>query len=238
MSSVASWISKAQGSGGVGLRRPALQRAGFTFVISFLGMLALSGIHQFILENNDDYIMIIGSQGAAAVLVFNAIGSPLAQPRNVILGNTLSAAVGVATRKIFPDELTWLAIPVSVSTAILVMDMTRSVHPPGGATSLIAVIGSTKIRELGWMYILVPALAGSTVLVAFAVLLNNLSGDRSYPTSWTGPAPAAPKPAPEGGAVDVTAAAELSTLVGDIIFEHPAAGSVAHRNGTTRVSTV
>ena len=58
------------------------------------------------------------------------------------------------------------------------------------------------------------------------------------PTSWTGPAPAAPKPAPEGGAVDVTAAAELSTLVGDIIFEHPAAGSVAHRNGTTRVSTV
>ena len=55
-----SWASKARGSGGVGLRRPAPKRALFTFVVSFLGMLALSGCHQFILANNDDFIMIIG----------------------------------------------------------------------------------------------------------------------------------------------------------------------------------
>jgi CBS-domain-containing membrane protein len=40
--------------------------------------------------------MIIGSQAATAVLVFNAIKSPLAQPRNVIGGNMISALVGVA----------------------------------------------------------------------------------------------------------------------------------------------
>eukprot|EP00037_Helgoeca_nana_P005807 m.54184 g.54184 ORF g.54184 m.54184 type:complete len:156 (+) comp16750_c0_seq1:218-685(+) len=133
--------------------------------------------------------MLIGSQGAAVVLVFNAIDSPLAQPRNAILGNTLSAFVGVATRKVFSDDLTWVAVPLSVSLAILVMDLTRTVHPPGGATSLIAVIGSQKVKDLGWMYVLVPALSGSILLVAAAVLLNNLAGDRSYPKGWLGLAP-------------------------------------------------
>ena len=40
------------------------------------------------------------------------------------------------------------------------------------------------------MYILVPATAGSVVLMFVATALNNLAGDRSYPTSWLGPQPA------------------------------------------------
>lgn len=58
-----------------------------------------------------------------------------------------------------------------------------------GATALIAVIGSQKVKDLGWMYVLVPALSGSVLLVAAAVLLNNLAGDRSYPKGWLGLAP-------------------------------------------------
>jgi hypothetical protein len=46
--------------------------------------------------SKSDHVMIIGSQAATAVLVFNAINSPLAQPRNVIGGNMISALVGVA----------------------------------------------------------------------------------------------------------------------------------------------
>jgi hypothetical protein len=44
----------------------------------------------------------------------------------------VSAFVGVSTRKIFPDDLTWVAAPVSVAFAIFFMDMTHSVHPPAG----------------------------------------------------------------------------------------------------------
>ena len=58
------------------------------------------------------------------------------------------------------------------------------------------------------------------------------------PTSWLGPAPAAPKPGPEGVAADVTVTAALGTLVGDIIFERPVGGSTTLPHGTTRLSMV
>ena len=65
----------------------------------------------------DGQVLIISSQAAAAVLVFNAIKSPLAQPRNVIGGNVVGAVVGVAVQKVLPDSLNWLAVPLSVSLA-------------------------------------------------------------------------------------------------------------------------
>ena len=51
------------------------------------------------------------------------------------------------------------------------------------------MIGSVKVHNLGWWFILVPAIAQSLILVTVATLLNNLAGDRSYPTTWFGPAP-------------------------------------------------
>jgi hypothetical protein len=51
---------------------------------------------------------------------------------------------------------------------------------------MIAVIGSPKVVALGWMFILVPAVAGSVILVIVATLLNNMASDRSYPMSWLG----------------------------------------------------
>ena len=36
----------------------------------------------------------------------------------------------------------WVAASVAVATAIAVMHATKTLHPPGGATALIAVIGS------------------------------------------------------------------------------------------------
>jgi hypothetical protein len=61
---------------------------------------------------------------------------------------------------------------------------------------MIAVIGSPKVVALGWMFILVPAVAGSVILVIVATLLNNMASDRSYPMSWLGrpPPPLPPKP--------------------------------------------
>ncbi|CAF9937474.1 MAG: hypothetical protein ALECFALPRED_007262 [Alectoria fallacina] len=44
--------------------------------------------------------LLIASFGAAAILEFNAIESPLAQPRNTIIGHVLSAAVGVGIAKL------------------------------------------------------------------------------------------------------------------------------------------
>jgi hypothetical protein len=53
--------------------------------------------------------------------------------------------------------LSWLAAALTVSTAIPVMQLTRTLHPRSGATTLIAVIGSEQDHVLGYLSVLIPA---------------------------------------------------------------------------------
>ena len=149
---------------------------------AFLGIATAGWLSREFLEGHDLTLMI-GSLGASAVLVYGAPRSPLAQPRNVIGGPLLSALVGVACWKL-AHQAPWLAGALAVSTAIAVMHATRTLHPPGGATALIAVIGSRDVHEMGFAYAFVPALAGPAVLVAVALLVNNLPASRRYPEVW------------------------------------------------------
>lgn len=130
-----------------------------------------------------DLLLIIGSFGASAVLVYAAIKSPLAQPRNLIGGHIISALVGVASYKLFGGTI-WLAASLSVSLSIVAMLLTRTLHPPGGATALIAVIGGKNVHELGFLYALFPAGTGALILLIVALVVNNLSRERRYPEYW------------------------------------------------------
>jgi len=130
-----------------------------------------------------DLSLLIGSFGASAVLVYGAIKSPLAQPRNLIGGHVLSGLTGVACYHLFGNTV-WLAAAMAVSLAIVVMLATKTLHPPGGATALIAVIGGTKIHNLGFLYALIPAGTGAIMLLVIALLVNNLSKSRKYPEYW------------------------------------------------------
>jgi len=130
-----------------------------------------------------DMTLLIGSFGASAVLVYGAIRSPLAQPRNLLGGHIFSGLVGVACWQLF-GGIFWLAAALAVSLAIVSMLATKTLHPPGGATALIAVIGGPKIHSLGFLYALIPAGAGALVLVIVALLVNNLAKNRKYPEYW------------------------------------------------------
>jgi CBS-domain-containing membrane protein len=78
----------------------------------------------------------------------------------------------------------WLAASVAVATAIACMHITKTLHPPGGATSLIAVIGSEKIHNLGYLYAIMPAGLGALIMLAVALLVNNIPKNRRYPEFW------------------------------------------------------
>ena len=127
--------------------------------------------------------LLIGSFGATAVLVYGAVRSPLAQPRNVLGGHVISAVIGVCAYQALGDAV-WLSAAVAVSTAIAVMHMTKTLHPPGGATALIAVIGGDSVHSLGYMYALLPVGFGAAVLLTVAVLVNNIPKSRRYPEFW------------------------------------------------------
>jgi CBS-domain-containing membrane protein len=73
---------------------------------------------------------------------------------------------------------------VAVATAIAVMHATKTLHPPGGATALIAIIGSGKIHALGYLYVIMPVGVGATIMLAIALVVNNISKNRKYPEFW------------------------------------------------------
>jgi CBS-domain-containing membrane protein len=130
-----------------------------------------------------DLTLLIGSFGASAVLVFGAAKSPFAQPRNLLGGQIISAIIGVACSHWCGGHV-WLAAALAVSLATAAMLLTKTVHPPGGATALIAVIGGDKIYKLGFLYPFLPVGLGVLVLLIVGLVVNNLSRNRTYPEYW------------------------------------------------------
>jgi len=154
----------------------------WSWIGAFLGIASVSYIN-FNLLSQSDMVMVIGSFGASAVLIYGAINSPLAQPRNLVGGHVISAVIGVTCYQLFSSQL-WLASAMAVATASAAMHATKTLHPPGGATALIAVIGSSKIHALGYLYTLVPVGTGAVVMLVIALLFNNIPSHRKYPDFW------------------------------------------------------
>ena len=155
----------------------------WSFLGSFVGIGILAYIQSIHFKGNDA-VYLIGSFGASSVLVYGIIQSPFSQPRNLVGGHLISALIGVTVHKLVPDII-WIAAPLAVSFSIIFMQITKTLHPPGGATALIAVIGSDKIKALGYMYVFSPVLIGVLILLLTALIFNNMTSIRTYPSHST-----------------------------------------------------
>ncbi|KAK5272560.1 hypothetical protein LTR99_001951 [Exophiala xenobiotica] len=135
--------------------------------------------------------IIIASFGAAAILEYNTVESPLSQPRNLVFGHFLSATVAVGITKLFQhlppnrfDDLRWLAGALAVGLASAIMSFTKTVHPPAGATALLAAT-NVDVQEMGW-WLLPLVLLAAMLMLASALVLNNIAG-RRFPVYWWTP---------------------------------------------------
>ena len=155
----------------------------WSFLGSFVGIGILAYLES-IHFSGSDMVYLIGSFGASSVLIYGIIQSPFSQPRNLIGGHLISAFIGVTVNKLVPD-IVWIAAPLAVSLSIIFMQITKTLHPPGGATALIAIIGSDKIKALGYFYVVSPVLVGTLILLLTALLFNNMTSSRSYPSHST-----------------------------------------------------
>ena len=180
--SVRTYLRKMRGTTRGSPPRVSNSEVIWSWIGAFLGIGLVAGINQFYLAGTD-LTLLIGSFGASAVLVYGAVRSPLAQPRNLVGGHMISAVIGVSAWTLL-HPYPWLAAAMAVSTAIAAMHLTRTLHPPGGATALIAVIGSPKIHALGYLYVLVPATLGAILLLLIGLLVNNIPKSRRYPENW------------------------------------------------------
>lgn len=120
----------------------------------------------------------IAPMGASSVLLFAVPSSPLAQPWNVVVGNTLAALVGVSCAWWMQDA-TW-AFSCAVAVSIFLMMMTDALHPPSGAVAMTAVLGGDAVHELGYAFVLYPVLLNSLLLLVIAIIYNRMVG-RQYP---------------------------------------------------------
>ena len=162
--------------------RPSSRWILVSWLGGFLGIFMIERMGRLVDLGDAVSLFLIGSFGATAVLVYGAPKAPFSQPRNVIGGHCVSALVGVSVFLLLGGQDIF-ACPLAVSLAIVAMQVTGTVHPPGGATALIAVIGGSTVHQLGYWYVLCPVGLGASIMVGVAILVNNLSGDpaRKYP---------------------------------------------------------
>jgi CBS-domain-containing membrane protein len=125
--------------------------------------------------------LIVPSMGASAVLVFGVPHGKLSQPWALFGGHASSAFVGLCCYLLVPNI--FIASGLAVGLAIGTMHLLRCIHPPGGATALVAVVGSSQIHALGFEYILTPVLLNTLIIFVTAFIFNNFFPWRRYPTS-------------------------------------------------------
>lgn len=130
----------------------------------------------------------IASFGASAILEYNAVRSPLGQPRNALLGHTFSAIIGVGVSKLFQlhsnyEQIKWIAGAVGCAIASAVMLLTGTVHPPGGASAVLAAT-EPAVTAMGWFF--VPLVMwGATLMIIVGLFVNNIQ--RQFPMYWWTP---------------------------------------------------
>ena len=144
------------------------------FLASIGGFICI-GFLSYLNMSMDGSIWLIPPFGASMVLVMAVHESPLAQPKNLILGHILSALSGVLIYTLLGQ--TFYALGAGVALAIFVMMITKTIHPPAGANPIIVILGGKGVS-----FVLLPVAVGALIIIIFAMIYNKILG-RNYPKS-------------------------------------------------------
>lgn len=165
------YIEKMRG-GGIAPARAPLKTIAITWLGGFLAITTVA-----LLTSSLSTPLVLGSFGATCVLVFGYPESPFSQPRNVIGGHLLASFIGLLFLHTLGGE--WWSLAGALATAIALMQLTRTVHPPAGSNPIIVFLAGAQ-----WPFLFTPTLFGSMLIVLVALLYNNLPSGRKYPNNW------------------------------------------------------
>jgi len=115
----------------------------------------------------ENHSMVLASTGASAMLIFGIPHSPVSQPWPLVGGHLISAFIGISCYYLIANPI--LASSAAIGFAMLAMHHTGSMHPPGGATAVTAVIGGSMVHELGYYFVIVPVFFNSIILLSIAM---------------------------------------------------------------------
>ncbi len=136
-------------------------------LFSSVGAFVCIGFLAYLNSSIEGAIWLIPPFGASMVLVMAVYDSPLAKPKNLILGHILSALSGVIIFYLFGN--TFMSLGLGVALAVFVMMITDTVHPPAGANPIIVILTGQSLN-----FVFLPVAVGAVIIVAFAYLYNKL----------------------------------------------------------------
>lgn len=124
-------------------------------------------------------LSLLASMAAGAVLLYAVPHSPMAQPWPLLAGNMISGAIGWGCAVLIPDVV--VASACAVGFSVLIMHLTRSLHPPGAATAIAMVLNSALFLQHGWLWAASVVLANVLLALVLAFVINNLVHAGRYP---------------------------------------------------------
>ena len=136
-------------------------------LFSSLGAFVCIGLLAYLNSSIEDALWLIPPFGASMVLVMAVYDSPLAKPKNLILGHILSALSGVIILYLLGN--TFISLGLGVALAVFVMMITNTVHPPAGANPIIVILTGQSLS-----FVFLPVAVGAVIIVVFAYLYNRL----------------------------------------------------------------
>jgi CBS-domain-containing membrane protein len=122
-------------------------------------------------------MLLLGTFAASSLLVFAYPDSPFGQPRNVILGHLIGTAAGLVFLHFCQPS--WWCDALAAGTAIGLMKLTRTVHPPACSNPLIIFA-----LKPSWGFLLFPTLTGAVLIVIGALFYHNLRRANRWPKYW------------------------------------------------------
>lgn len=149
-----------------GLRTGVLACAGVFCVIAVLSLASFNG----------GALLLLGSFGSTAVMVFTFPELHFSQPRSVVGGHVICTAVGLGALGLF--GATWWSLAAAAALCVALMMWTRTLHPPAGSNPIIVFLTAPK-----WSFLLFPTLLGAVTMVAVAMAYHRATR-RSYPAYW------------------------------------------------------
>ncbi|WP_017219707.1 HPP family protein [Moritella dasanensis] len=138
----------------------------FPFIAGAFATLTI-GILAYLDTVTNSTLWLMAPFGATVVLVFGVPKSPLAQPRNVIVGHFLTALIGVLFVE-YVGIAPW-SLALATGLAVTVMLLTNTTHPPAGANPMLIMLTGQS-----WAFLFNPVLIGACVIVGLGLVLNKL----------------------------------------------------------------
>ena len=121
---------------------------------------------------------LLASLGGSTVFLFGLTRAPAAQPRALFGGHLGGAFIGIACYQ-FCGEALWVYALAQVLTLVLML-LTKTVHPPAGANPLIMVAGHAGLAVL-WNTVFVGVFALAAVAFVWSRMFRGLV---HYPLAW------------------------------------------------------